>query len=28
VGAVMKATGGKAQPKLVDQLLRERLPRP
>ena len=27
VGAVMKATGGKAQPKLVDQLLRERLPR-
>lgn len=28
VGAVMKATRGKAQPKLVDQLLRERLPRP
>ena len=28
VGAVMKATGGKAQPQLVDQLLRERLPRP
>ncbi|MBV8528486.1 MAG: Asp-tRNA(Asn)/Glu-tRNA(Gln) amidotransferase GatCAB subunit B, partial [Candidatus Dormibacteraeota bacterium] len=28
VGAVMKATGGKAQPRLVDQLLRDRLPRP
>ena len=28
VGAVMKATGGKAQPRVVDRLLRERLPRP
>jgi aspartyl-tRNA(Asn)/glutamyl-tRNA(Gln) amidotransferase subunit B len=27
VGAVMKATRGKAQPQLVDRLLRERLPR-